>query len=67
MKRSTDSANNPELRARFLTYAQQRDDFRAELEEEIHRLGGDPRARGSAAGSLHRGLDERARRQRRRR
>jgi len=31
------------------------DDFRAELEEEIRRLGGDPSTRGSISGSLRRG------------
>jgi len=52
---AAEAAQNPELRALFLTYAQQRGDFRAELEEEIRRLGGDPSTRGSISGSLHRG------------
>ncbi len=51
---AADATPNPELRGLFLTYAQQRADFRAELEEEMCRLGGDPSPRGSAAGSLHR-------------
>jgi len=52
---AAEAARNPELRGLFLTYAQQRNDFRAELEEEIRRLGGDPSTRGSITGSLHRG------------
>src|SRR5262245_32520475 len=52
---AADTLRNPELRSLFLTYAQQRADFRAELEAEILRLGGDPSTRGSVAGSLHRG------------
>ena len=50
---AAEAAGNPELRGLFLTYAQQRADFRAELEEEIRRLGGDPSTHGSVAGSLH--------------
>jgi uncharacterized protein (TIGR02284 family) len=52
---AADALRNPELRSLFLTYTQQRADFRAELEAEIRRLGGEPRTRGSVAGSLHRG------------
>jgi len=52
---AAEAAQNPELRGLFLVFAQQRNDFRAELEEEIRRLGGDPRTRGSIGGSLHRG------------
>src|SRR3989442_4141721 len=50
---AAEAAGNPELGGLFLTYAQQRADFRAELEEEIRRLGGDPSTHGSVAGSLH--------------
>src|SRR5439155_26406482 len=52
---AAEAAQNAELRGLFLTYAQQRGDFRAELEEEIRRLGGTPSTRGSITGSLHRG------------
>jgi len=52
---AAEAMRNPELRSLFLTYAQQRADFRAELEGEIRRLGGEPSTRGSVAGSLHRG------------
>jgi len=52
---AANAAQNPELRGLLLTYAQQRGDFRAELEEQIRRLGGDPSTRGSISGSLHRG------------
>jgi len=52
---AAEAAQNAELPGLFLTYAQQRGDFRAELEEEIRRLGGSPSTRGSIAGSLHRG------------
>jgi len=52
---AAEAAQNPELRGLFLTYAEQRSDFRAELEEEIRRLGSDPSTRGSISASLHRG------------
>jgi uncharacterized protein (TIGR02284 family) len=52
---AAEAAQNAELRGLFLTYAQQRGDFRAELEDEIRRLGGTPSTRGSIAGALHRG------------
>jgi len=52
---AAEAAQNAELRGLFLTYAQQRGDFRAQLEDEIRRLGGTPSTRGSIAGSLHRG------------
>ena len=54
LRAAAEAAQNAELRGLFLTYAQQRGDFRAELEEEIRRLGGTPSTRGSIAGS-HRG------------
>src|SRR5213595_1333754 len=55
LRAAAEAAQNAELRGLFLTYAQQRGDFRAELEEEIRRLGGTPSTRGSITGSLHRG------------
>jgi uncharacterized protein (TIGR02284 family) len=44
-----------ELKTLFNTYAQQREQFSAELEAEVRRLGGDPQQTGSVAASLHRG------------
>jgi uncharacterized protein (TIGR02284 family) len=39
----------------FNIFSQQRAQFMAELQAEVHRLGGDPERSGSAAAWLHRG------------
>jgi uncharacterized protein (TIGR02284 family) len=43
------------LRTQFLSYAQQRARFAAELQREVANIGGVPETSGSAAGVLHRG------------
>jgi uncharacterized protein (TIGR02284 family) len=43
------------LRTQFLSYAQQRARFAAELQREVATIGGVPETSGSAAGVLHRG------------
>lgn len=52
---AADGIKNGELKTLFLTYAQQRAQFAAELQGEVRRLGGDPEDSGSVAASLHRG------------
>ena len=63
---AAEAAQNAELRGLFLTYAQQRGDFRAELEDEIRRLGGTPSTRGRHRRRAPSRLDERPIRRRRR-
>lgn len=43
------------IRTQFLSYAQQRARFAAELQREVANIGGVPETSGSAAGALHRG------------
>ena len=43
------------IKMAFQTYAQQRNQFAAELQSEVRMLGGDPQTTGSVAGALHRG------------
>ena len=52
---AADGIKRSDLRTLFLTYAQQRAQFAAELQGEVRHLGGDPEERGSVAASLHRG------------
>lgn len=52
---AADSIKNPEIRALFRTYSQQRAQFLTELQAEVRRMGGDPADSGSVAGALHRG------------
>ena len=52
---AADGLKNSELKMLFHTYARQRAQFAAELQAEVHRLGGDPERTGSVAASLHRG------------
>jgi uncharacterized protein (TIGR02284 family) len=54
-RRASDDAKDPQLRALFNQYTNQRAMFAAELQDEVLRLGGAPREGGSAAGALHRG------------
>jgi uncharacterized protein (TIGR02284 family) len=52
---AADGASRGDLKTLFHTYAQQRAQFAAELQQEVSRLGGDPATTGSVAASLHRG------------
>lgn len=44
-----------DLKDLFMRYSQQRSQFAGELQDEVHKLGGDPQTSGSIAASLHRG------------
>lgn len=46
---------NPNVRAMFLEFSQQRSKFAGELQQEVMGLGGDPEKSGSTMGALHRG------------
>lgn len=52
---AADGVKDSELKTLFHTYAQQRAQFAAELQNEVRRLGGDPENTGSVAATLHRG------------
>lgn len=52
---AAEGVQNSQLKTLFHTYAQQRAQFAAELQQEVRRLGGDPEKTGSVAASLHRG------------
>lgn len=52
---AAEGAKRSDLKTLFHTYAQQRAQFAAELQNEVRRLGGDPEKTGSVAASLHRG------------
>ncbi len=52
---AAEGVRDPQLKALFLTYARQRQEFAIELETELRRLGGEPGRGGSVAGTLHRG------------
>lgn len=43
-----------DLKDLFMRYSQQRSQFASELQDEVHKLGGDPQTSGSVAASLHR-------------
>jgi len=45
---------DPNLKAMFLEFSQQRSMFAGELQQEVTRLGADPDKGGSALGTLHR-------------
>lgn len=53
-REAADEATSSELKTRLLRLGQQRAQFRGELEQEVLRLGGDPKERGSAGAALHR-------------
>ncbi|ADI13931.1 ferritin-like domain-containing protein [Truepera radiovictrix] len=53
-REAADEATSQELKTRLLHLGQQRATFRGELEQEVLRLGGDPKERGSAGAALHR-------------
>jgi uncharacterized protein (TIGR02284 family) len=48
--------NDPNLQRLFESYAQQRTEFAAELQQELRRLGQEAEDSGHAAAALHRGL-----------
>lgn len=54
-KTAAENIRNSEFRRLFNIFSQQRAQFVAELQAEVHRLGGDPERGGSVAGSIHRG------------
>jgi uncharacterized protein (TIGR02284 family) len=49
------AVTDPNLRHLLESYSQQRSEFAAELELEVHRLARDPPSTGHAAAALHRG------------
>jgi uncharacterized protein (TIGR02284 family) len=53
---AAEAVSDPALERLFVTYAQQRREFARELEDELHRLGGDPPRGGSVLGALHRAV-----------
>lgn len=54
-KTAADGLQNATIKASFLEYSQQRARFARDLQEQVHKLGGDPEASGSVSASLHRG------------
>jgi uncharacterized protein (TIGR02284 family) len=54
-KTAAAAVGRADLRTLFNTFAQQRAQFAAELQNEVRRIGGDPEQTGSVAASLHRG------------
>ena len=53
-REAAEEADSSDLKARFNQLAQQRAQFRGELEQEVIRLGGDPKEGGSTGAALHR-------------
>lgn len=53
-REAADEATSSDLKTRLLRLGQQRATFRGELEQEVLRLGGDPKESGSAGAALHR-------------
>lgn len=51
---AAEEAKSSELKSHLARLGQQRTQFRGELEQEVIRLGGDPKESGSAGASLHR-------------
>ncbi len=54
-KTASETIRNSEFRRLFNIFSQQRAQFLAELQAEVHRIGGNPSQSGSVAGTLHRG------------
>jgi uncharacterized protein (TIGR02284 family) len=52
---AAEGIKDPQVKATFLEYANQRAQMSRELQDEVRGLGGDPEKSGSMAGSLHRG------------
>ena len=53
-REAAEEATSSDLKTQLLRFAQQRAQFRGELEQEVMHLGGDPKERGSAGAALHR-------------
>ena len=53
-REAADEADSSELKSQLTQLAQQRTQFRGELEQEVIRLGGDPKESGSTGAGLHR-------------
>lgn len=53
-REAADEATSSDLKTRLMQLGQQRASFRGELEQEVLRLGGDPKESGSAGAALHR-------------
>ena len=53
-REAAEEAKGSELKTRLNQLGQQRAQFRGELEQEVIRLGGDPKEGGSASAALHR-------------
>ena len=53
-REAAEEAKGSELKSRLTQLGQQRAQFRGELEQEVIRLGGDPKEGGSAGAALHR-------------
>lgn len=53
-REAAEEATSGDIKTRLLRLAQQRAQFRGELEQEVLRLGSDPKERGSAGAALHR-------------
>lgn len=52
---AADGVEDANLKRLFDSYSKQRGEFRAELQREVRRLGGDAERSGHVAGALHRG------------
>ena len=53
-REAVEEATSPELKSRLARLGQQRASFRGALEQEVLRLGGDPKETGSVGAALHR-------------
>ncbi len=53
-REAAEEAKSSDLKTRLMRLGQQRAQFRGELEQEVLRLGGDPKESGSAGAALHR-------------
>lgn len=53
-REAADETTSGDLKTRLLRLGQQRATFRGELEQEVIRLGADPKESGSAGAALHR-------------
>ena len=53
-REAAEEAKGSELKSHLTRLGQQRAQFRGELEQEVIRLGGDPKEGGSASAALHR-------------
>ncbi len=53
-REAAEEADSSGLKSQLMKLGQQRTQFRGELEQEVIRLGGDPKEGGSAGAALHR-------------